>query len=131
MKSKTILLAILFIIAWGALFSSTAWMKPSGSRTSQLGERPEVVVKQDRKLPLEIISIKPDAVTFENPTIEFTVANKGFQPIIAYAVRFDTVSSASRAGGHTITIAPSMEKALQPGQEATETVGEGTTYSDP
>ena len=104
-----------------------------GSKTvgSQTNERPEVIIKQRQKLPLEIITIKPDMITAEIPRIELVVANKGSQPIIAYAIRYDTVSKSSKAGGHTLVNAPSMSQALYPGQEATEIIGGGVTYSDP
>lgn len=131
MKSKATLLAILFVIGCGILFSASGWMKQSRSYDSQTNERPEVIVKQRPGQPLEIVTIKLDGVTPKTPEIEFIVANKSFQPIIAYAIRYDTVFKSSKAGGNLLVNAPSMSKALQPGQEATGNLGDGVTYSDP
>jgi hypothetical protein len=131
MKSKRTLAIFLPGICCIVLSGANGWMKPAHSPNLQADEAPEVIIMHSPNSPLEIVTTKLNDVTSEKPEVEFTVKNKNPQPIIAYAIRYEAIFKSSRAGGSVLINAPSMSKALRPGETSTHILGNDVTYSEP
>jgi hypothetical protein len=90
-----------------------------------------IQIKNQSGSPLAILSAKGSGATSNVPQVELVVVNKATQPILAYTIRYQTVSSHSKGGGMELTNASSVDSLLQPGYTVSKTIGEGTEYSDP
>jgi hypothetical protein len=129
MKLRLLLLLVAAVPV--IVLSSVRGTTTSRPYASQIPDKPEVVFENDPKSPLEIVPTSLSEVTGEKPKIEFAVLNKSSQPVIAYAIQYETFSQSSKAGGSLITNEPSESQALQPGQTDRQVIGDDATYSDP
>jgi hypothetical protein len=96
-----------------------------------VSQAPQVLVKPQANSPLSVISIKVDSATAYVPEVEVVVMNNSTQPIRAYTIRYETISTQSKAGGKLLINASSADLVLQPGHRESRVIGDGMKCSDP
>lgn len=112
--------------------NSTAQQNNTGfEKTIRAVQTPKISIKKQMNSPLSIISIDNEKTTAYSPELEVVVMNQSNHPIRAYAIRFETISGQTTAGGSSLTNANSLDTVLHPGQKKSEIIGDGASYSDP
>lgn len=131
------LLVILTFVLWAGIniqsgvHSSTLQTTIQTKALAGVPQAPRVLVKPQANSPLSVVSIKDDSATPYVPEVEVVVMNKSTQPIRAYTLRYETISTQSRAGGKLLINASSANSVLQSGHTESRIIGDGMKCSDP
>jgi hypothetical protein len=91
---------------------------------------PIIFIQSQPNAPLSILAVKSDSATVHNPEFDLTVMNTSDKPIRAYAIRYDTVSTQSSAGGLELTNKQGHGAVLRPGRSETIDIGGGVYQAD-
>lgn len=128
--SMLVFAVIITIVAFYAISSN-----PQHALISQEGlkprQHPRIQIKDQPDSPLGILSAQGDSATAHVPQVDLVIVNRSIQPVRAYTLRYQTFSNRSKGGGSQLTSGGSIESVLQPGYTASETLGEGASYTDP
>ncbi len=126
--------SIIFFVAVTLLlvaFYTASYYIPHVAHTAIApSQSPRFLVKQQPDAPLRLLFGKSNLATSQTPEFEVIIGNDSFQPVCAYAIRYEILSGHSKIGGTELTNKMSTSSVLQSGQSESIYLGGDISYPD-